>query len=174
MFWMHTPVLGRFPSYPSTCHQSHWHTEEDIGAERRGDCVLVRGAPSSTSSSRWSVRAWLMTHGLQNTSGSEPPMHIKYNLHMHKEQSNLLYVIFNCPLNSSGNNLRVHNTFTRGRRSCLWSHVIYSVKKKCMQDRYLDAFPTCITFEKKTLQLSTINVHPLRQNDPKGSLWIFL
>uniref|UniRef100_A0A8C2K8S0 Family with sequence similarity 168 member A n=3 Tax=Cyprinus carpio TaxID=7962 RepID=A0A8C2K8S0_CYPCA len=56
---MHTPVLGRFPSYPSPCHQSHWHTEEDIGAERRGDCVLVRGAPSSTSSSRFAYPFFL-------------------------------------------------------------------------------------------------------------------
>ncbi len=77
MFWTHTHVFSRFPSnvyvtaeHSSPCHQLHWPTEEDIGAERTGDCVLVRGAAQGDP-----VMAWLMTPGLQNTSSSEPPMH---------------------------------------------------------------------------------------------------
>lgn len=81
-----TPVFSRFPSYvcvtvgyPSPCHQSHWPTEEDISAERRGDCVLVRGTPSSSSSSRWSC------HGLINDSRSAEHQQIRA-AHAHKTQ----------------------------------------------------------------------------------------
>lgn len=118
--WTHTPVFSRFPSnvyvtaeYSSPCHQLHWPTEEDISVERTGDCVLVRGAASSTSSSRWSS-----CHGLINDSQSAEHQQLRA-AHAQCSQT--------CPLNSSDDNMRwrqarVHNTFTRGR--CLLAYEV--------------------------------------------------
>lgn len=103
------------------------------------------------------VTAWLMTHGLQNTSRSEPPMHMKHN--MHKVQSNLLYVLFNCPLNSSDNlrwrQAQVHNTFTRG--SCWLAYeVTWSIALKCAFRIVTWMHFLLALHLKKTLQVSTI------------------
>lgn len=126
MFWMHTYNFSRFPCYicvpvwyPSLCHQSYRPTEEDISVDRERERFWCGGHLHPRTAQGDPAMAWLMTHGLQNTSSSEPPLHIKKNMHMYKVQPNLLYITFNCLLKSSDITLRwlqawMHNTFTRG------------------------------------------------------------
>lgn len=148
----------------------------------RGDCVLVRGAPSSTSSSRWSC------HSLINDSRSAGHQQLRA-AHAHKTQhayaevqSNLLYVVFNCPLNSSDNNLRwrqaqVHNISTRGR-CCIAYKVTWCIVLKCacMIVTWMHFLLVLHLGEKDITGIynpACVKMHPLCRKDSKSCLWIF-